>query len=271
MWKSLRRQRLRNSPLSASWRQMMERHCPFYCWMPAEDRRELEGHSRIFLAEKNFEGCGGLILTDEIKVSIASQACVLLLHRRTDYYPHLKSVLVYPGDYASSETRPVGINVVEVRPVVRAGESWREGVVVLSWDSVQAGSRQPELGHNVVLHEFAHQLDYEDGQADGVPLLGHGEPRNVRAQRYADWQRIMRQEFETLRAQAISGQSSFLRHYGATNAAEFFAVATENFFCRPGEMRQWHPEIYEQMKWYYQQDPAMWSGLPISESKNCRP
>lgn len=242
---------------------MVERNCPFYQWMSNADRSELEGLLQILLAEKHFEGCGGLALSEEIKVSIVSQAGVLLLHRNTDYYPELKSILVYPSDYASSETHLIGNNVLQVNPVIRAGESWQHGVVVLSWTSVQAGSNQPELGHNVVLHEFAHQLDYEDGHADGMPLLGHGESRPVRAQRYADWQRIMRQEFETLRSRALSGQSTFLRHYGATNAAEFFAVATENFFCRPGEMKLCHLAIYEQMKWYYQQDPAEWPNRPL--------
>jgi hypothetical protein len=214
---------------------------------------------QVFLAEKNFEGCGGLTMSDEIKLSIAAQACLLLLHRATEYYPALRSVLVYPVNYVVTTTRPVGVGVLEESRTVRAGESWREGVVVLAWDAVLQGIQAPEKGHNVVLHEFAHQLDYEDGQADGRPLLGHGEPREVRQQRYADWTRIMRGEFENLQIQAEAGQPSFLHPYGATNAAEFFAVATENFFCRPRLLEQFHPGIYEQMKWYYQQDPARWN------------
>lgn len=140
----------------------------------------------------------------------------------------------------------------------RAGESWREGAVVLAWDAVCSGLLAPGSGYNVVLHEFAHQLDYEDGQADGAPLLGHGESRSVRKRRYATWSRVMRAEYEQLREQVQRSESTVLREYGATNPAEFFAVATECFFGKPQEMQQKHPELYEEMKWYYQQDPAHW-------------
>ena len=259
MWKSQRRQRLRSQPLLREWQQGLEGYCPFYRSLPAADQNELEGHLRVFMAEKNFEGCGGFVLSDAIKAGIAAQACLLLLHRNTDYYPDLKSVLVYPTNYVASITRHIGSGVMEESQMVRAGESWWEGVVVLAWDSVLSEVQAPENGYNVVLHEFAHQLDYEDGHADGMPLVGHGQPRSVRQQRYADWTRIMRSEYEILRRQAELGQPTFLRHYGATNAAEFFAVATENFFCRPRALQQLHPAIYEQMQWYYQQDPAQWN------------
>ena len=262
VWKGSKRKKLRSTPLSPEWRRIVENCCPFYQQLPDSDRRELEGHIQVFIAEKQFEGCGGLELNDEIRVCIAAHACLLLLHRDTDYYPDLRTVLVYPSTYVVPTARHIGSGVMEESHQPRAGESWREGAVVLAWDAVLGAIHNPGSGYNVVLHEFAHQLDYEDGHADGAPLLGHGESLRVQRRRYADWSRIMRSEFEQLRAQVQFGQRSVLQDYGATNPAEFFAVATECFFGRPLELRQQHPELYEQMQWYYQQDPARWSAAP---------
>jgi hypothetical protein len=156
--------------------------------------------------------------------------------------------------------------VIEESQQTRAGESWREEAVVLAWDAVCQGIQTPGSGYNVILHEFAHQLDFEDGQADGAPLLGHGESHSMRKQRYADWSRVMRAEFEQLRSRVQRGESTTLRDYGATNPAEFFAVATEYFFGQPEEVQQQHPELYEEMKWYYQQDPAHW--LPARHTRS---
>jgi hypothetical protein len=256
MWKALRRERLRSAPFPPEWRRILESHCPFYEGLPDPDRRELEGNIQVFLAEKRFEGCGGLELNDEIRVSIAACACLLLLHRDTDYYPSLRTVLVYPSTFVVPTTRHVGSGVMEESHRVLAGESWQEGAVVLAWDEIRSAIQFPGNGYNVVLHEFAHQLDYEDGQTDGAPLLGHGESWKAQKRRYADWSRVMHAEFDQLRARVQRGEATVLRDYGATNPAEFFAVATECFFCKPQEMRQAHPELYEHMKWYYQQDPA---------------
>jgi Mlc titration factor MtfA (ptsG expression regulator) len=264
MWKGQRRQRLRATPLTVEGRQLVETHCPFYFWLPPADRHELEGIIQVLLAEKNFEGCGGLVLTDKIKLAVASQAGLLLLRRRTDYYDRLKSILVYPTSYTVSRENHLGSGVMEERAEVRAGESWGLGVVILSWDMIVANIQFPDSGHNLILHEFAHQLDYEDGHMDGRPLIGRGESTAVQRQRTADWQRIMRSEFQNLQNLAASGQPSFLNPYGASSAAEFFAVTTEAFFCRSRELQQWHPPIYEQMKWYYQQDPVEWNRPPVN-------
>lgn len=260
MLKGLRRKKLRATPLPEEWRQRVAARDPFYHRLPEADRRELEGHIQVFLAEKQFEGCDGLVVGEEHKYLVASQACLLLLHRDTDYFPDLQAILIYPAMYVVPTTRPVGGGVMQQRDESRWGESWREGAIVLAWDAVLDGLNAPEQGHNVVLHEFAHQLDYENGQADGAPLLGSGEPVSVRNQRYADWARVMRSEYEQLRAQVQRGERTVLRDYGATSPVEFFAVATEGFFCRARELRETHPALYEQMKLYYQQDPAEWIG-----------
>ena len=264
MWKGRRRKKLLLVPFPTEWRRVIETSCPFYHWLTASDRRELEGHIQIFLAEKKFEGCGGLELTEGIKVCIAAYACLLLLHRETDYYPSLRTVLVYPSSYVAPTTRHVGSGVLEESLQTRAGESWQHGTVVVAWDAVCSSMGDPDSGDNLVLHEFAHQLDYEDGEADGAPLLGRGESRAARKQRYANWSQVMRAEYERLQGQVQRGEPALLRAYGATNPAEFFAVATECFFGQPRELRQRHLQLYEQMKWYYQQDPAQWP--PVQQS-----
>jgi Mlc titration factor MtfA (ptsG expression regulator) len=257
LWKAQRRKKLFDRPLPPDWRYIVETHCPFYLRMPAADRRELEGHVQIFMAEKKFEGCGGVVITDEISLSIASQACVLLLHRDTDYYSDLRTILVYPSSYFAPIARHIGSGVMEEGHQARAGESWPAGAVVLAWAEVCKGTADPAQS-NVVLHEFAHQLDFEDGYADGAPLLGNGESYRSRRDGYAAWARVMKREYEQLRAQVQNGESSVLRSYGATNPAEFFAVATESFFGKPQELLKNHPELYAQLKWYYHQDPAQW-------------
>lgn len=258
MLKRFRRKKLRSAPFPEQWLRIIQDRCPFYRCLPDDDRHELQEHIQVFLAEKRFEGCGGFVIQEEHKVCIAAPACLLLLHRETDYYPDLVTILVYPTMYVVPTTRHVGGGIMEERDESRLGESWREGAVVLVWDAVWNGLTESGGGHNVVLHEFAHQLDYEDGFADGAPLLGHGESLSARRHRYAEWSRVMQEEYERLRVRVQRGQSDVLREYGATNPAEFFAVATESFFCKSRELREQHPALYEQMIWYYCQDPAKW-------------
>jgi Mlc titration factor MtfA (ptsG expression regulator) len=251
MLKQLRRKKLRSAPFPEQWRRIIEARCPFYLRLPDADRRELQGHIQVFLAEKQFEGCGGFVIEEEHKVCIAAQACLLLLHRETDYFPDLQTILVYPSMYVVPTTRHVGGGIMQERNESRLGESWQQGAIVLAWDAVASG---PEL----VLHEFAHQLDYEDGFSDGAPLLGEGESFLERKRLYAEWSRVMHEEYDQLRGRVQRGQPDVLRDYGATNPAEFFAVATESFFGKPRELREQHPALYEQMSRYYRQDPAKW-------------
>ena len=259
MWKSQRRDKLKAAPFPPDWSRVLDERFPLCARLPEADRKELQGHIQVFLDEKKFEGCGGLVLTQEMKVCIAAQACVLLLHRPTDYYPGLRSILVYPSTYFMTATRHVGSGVIEERLDSRLGEAWDSGAVVLAWDAVAGGAANPQDGHNVVFHEFAHLLDFEDGRADGAPVLdGQGLwPR--RGNPYAAWARVLRGEYEQHRVRAESGQPSVLDSYGATNPAEFFAVATEAFFERPRALQQGHPALYNELKAFYRQDPARWN------------
>jgi Mlc titration factor MtfA (ptsG expression regulator) len=246
--KRRRRERIQAGPFPPGWAAIVERNCPFYGRLPEADRIELQRDIRVFLAEKVFEGCGGLELNDEIRLTIAAQACLLLLHRDTDDYHRLVTILVYPGAYVAKGVEPIGGGLVLEGEQARLGEAWRDGVVVLSWDDVRAGAADPRDGQNVVLHEFAHQLDHEDGVADGAPILPQ---RGL----YAAWARVLGAEYERLREDSRRHRKSVLDHYGATNPAEFFAVATECFFEKPAQMKKKHPELYEELRLYYRQDP----------------
>src|SRR5438552_6416617 len=166
------RRRLRARPFPKEWLTLIQRHVLFFYKLSAMNRAELLGHVQVFLAEKRFEGCGGLAITDEIRVTIAAQACLLLLHRRTDYFPGLLTILVYPSTYMVEEKRQTEDHVWEEGTMTRLRETGRRmAKLVLSWDAAKSGAADPSDGKNVVLHEFAHQLAYENFAADGVPGL----------------------------------------------------------------------------------------------------
>jgi len=252
-FKQRRRRQLRAEPVPNEWRSIISGNVPFFTRLPPDDQTELLGHVQVFLAEKNFEGCSGLHITDEIRVTIATQACLLLLHRRTDYYPRLVTILVYPSGYVVDAERSLEGHVWEGGWEGRLGETGRQmGSMVLAWDAAKSGATDPSDGKNLVLHEFAHQLDFEDLAADGVPALGS------RADKLS-WAGVMKLEFAALRAADETGIPTLLDTYGATNPAEFFAVATEAFFERPRALCQRHPRLYRELERFFRQDPALYS------------
>jgi Mlc titration factor MtfA (ptsG expression regulator) len=244
-----RRRRATSIPFPDEWNDILSRNFPADSKLPDDDRKELRTKIQVFLAEKHFEGLGGLEITDEVRVTIAAQACLLLLHLGDLDYPRLSSILVYPTAYeADAVSREPGGIVTEKRQV-RLGESWNTGAVVLSWDDVLYGAADCHDGHNVVLHEFAHQLDMEDNVADGAPLL-------PRRSMYVAWARVLGEEYKHLQIDVARHHRSVMDAYGATNPAEFFAVATETFFEKPVKLREKHPELYVLLSEFYHQDPA---------------
>jgi Mlc titration factor MtfA (ptsG expression regulator) len=251
--KNARRRRLRARPFPKGWLALIQRHVVFFPKLSPGDRAELLGHIQVFLAEKRFEGCGGLMINDEIRATIAAQACLLLLHRTTDYFPCLLTILVYPLTYMVEEKRQIDEHIWQEGTVSRFGETGRRmGSLVLSWGAVKHGAADPSDGKNVVLHEFAHQLDYENGAADGVPGLATSEEQLA-------WSEVMRSEFASLRAADDSGIPTLLDTYGATDPAEFFAVSVEAFFERPRALRARHPRLYAELQKYFNQDPIGYS------------
>ncbi len=245
----VRRRRLLQAPLPEAWQAMLRTHLPPYRHLPAPLREQLDGAINLFLDEKRFEGCGGLVMTDEIRVTIAAQACLLLIGRATRCYPTLRSVLVYPHTYVAGGRRSLGGD--EEPPSARLGESWQGGAVVLSWNSVKGGAANFDDGQNVVLHEFAHQLDQADGAADGTPIL------ESRAS-YRAWVPLFSAEYREFLQRVHAHRKTVVDPYGATNPAEFFATVSEAFFEKPQQLFRKHPGLYNELQGFYKVDPREW-------------
>ncbi len=246
-----RRARQRSQPFPAEWRRILQQRVPYVATLPADLQLQLKQHIQVFLAEKPFLACAGLVLTQEMRVVIAAQACLLLLNRADSYFPNLRQILLYPGPFIVNRVRADGTGVLQDLRQALSGESWSQGQVILSWEDVLEGAADPADGRNVVVHEFAHQLDQETGHANGAPLL------RSRAWR-KEWSRVLAQEFALLHQRTQAGEATLLGHYGATSPAEFFAVASEVFFELPQRMADEHPELYRQLARLYCVDPLAW-------------
>ena len=247
-----RRARLRSLPFPAEWRAILQRRVPHYRRLPEPLRRQLESQVQVFLGEKSFVGCAGQAIDDEVRLTIAAQACLLVLNRRDYCFPNLREILVYPAAFVVDKVRSEPSGVLLEQRHALAGESWSRGQVILSWEDVLHGAADDQDGRNVVIHEFAHQLDQEKGYANGAPWLGSRH-------RYARWSQVMAVEYARLQYMATIGQPSLLDAYGARDPAEFFAVASEVFFEQPRSMAALHPELYEELRHAYRVDPAGFS------------
>ena len=246
-----RREKVRARPFPPAWREILRRRVPYARLLPPALQRQLERHILVFIAEKSFAGCGGLEITDEVRVTIAAQACLLILNRKTHYYPNLRQILVYPGAFIIERLRAEPSGVLQEQRQALSGESWTHGQVVLSWEDALEGAAIVDDGRNVVIHEFAHQLDQQKGYANGAPWLG-------RRDRYAGWSQVMSEEFARLQMNAATQQPSLFSYYGASNPAEFFAVVSEVFFEQARAMAAMHPALYEELRRLYRVDPASW-------------
>lgn len=245
-----RRRKILSRPFPAEWNEIIIRNVPQFSWLDPAEQKKLRRCTQVMIGEKYWEGCQGLAMTDEIRVTIAAQASLLLLGFEDYYFDRLLTVLVYPEEYVAPETiRGPGGIVIETASA-RLGEAWHGGPVILSWPDVLHGGQIPDDGENVVLHEFAHVLDMHDADADGTPPLESGE-------QYRTWDEVMSAEYARLVRRAEHGRPTLLNHYGATSEAEFFAVATECFFEEPRDLQIEHPRLYEVLKAFYRQDPAV--------------
>ncbi len=248
-----RRKKLTEAPFPTEWEDILLRNVGHYSMLDDAERAHLRALIQIFIAEKNWEGASGLELSDEIRVTISAQACLLLLGLPHNYYKNVESIIIYPSTVVVPERRP-GFFENTIAPLDPAqpiiGQAFRQGPVIIIWDAALRGSRHPEFGHNVIYHEFAHKLDMLDGMADGTP------PLQDRAE-YRDWVKTCTDEYLRLKHRTREGKRSFLDAYGATNEAEFFAVATEQFFDQPRLMLDHAPDLYRVLKHYYRQDPVL--------------
>lgn len=267
-----RRARLAREPFPHEWRSILRRRVPLLRRLPADLRLQLHKRVQRFVAEVPVIGCAGQAVDDEVRVTIAAQACLLLLNRGGGF-EGLREVLVYPGAFAVQRVHGAEGGVQHEQRQVLAGESHGRGTVVLSWDDVLEGAAHPADGRNVVIHEFAHRLDQDHGPANGAPWLGPGRA----AGGYDEWARVLGAEFEALRARvarqglpaaglagagaevAAADAPGLIPAYGATDPAEFFAVVSEVFFERAAELQRSHAALYEQLRRVYRTDPAGWA------------
>lgn len=254
-----RRNLLAEQPVPRQWRHFLRQNWPQYRQLPAPIQQKLGKQMQRFLSETEIVGRGGLTLTEPMKWLIAAQACLLTVNLPVHDYPGLRQVLVYPDAFAVPHKTTDVAGVVSESAQWREGESWLQGQVVLSWTHTLAGAAEPTDGRNLVFHEFAHQLDGQTGQTNGMPLL----PASL----VPHWSQIMQDAFDQLQQAVQWQQPLWIDLYAATNPAEFFAVLTEYFLERPQYLADRQPAIYQLFRQFYQIDPQAWAlqqpSLPI--------
>ena len=250
-WRQRQRAARMAQPLGPDSRSIIARNVPAARRLPVELRSRLDGLVGSFLAEKEFIGCNGLVVTEEIRVTIAALACLLVLGRR-GHYDELHSILVYPTAFWVEDEFEDEAGVVEQRRRILSGEAWEASRIILSWEDVTEAARAPGEGYNVALHEFAHYLD-----AEGLGLAR--PPAPARARSTDAWASDLAAEFDALLDAVDRGEDTFLDPYAAEDEAEFFAVATEDFLERPAGLRAAHPGLYGLLREFYGLDPASWA------------
>ncbi len=243
-----RRRRIARRPFPRRWGDVLAQAFPRFLRLAPDDREELQRLIQVFLAGKRFEGGAGFRVTDEVRLTIAAQACLLLLHRVADPYPGLLSVIVYPHEYLATQRTRDSIGLVRETRQIRLGETSARGAVVVSWDAARQGASDENEGRSVVLHEFAHLLDAEAGGFDGAPLL-------PRRSMYEQWSRVLLEEYARLQDRVARGEAADFDPYAATSPAEFFASVTERFFQEPHALAEARPLLFDELARYYRQDP----------------
>ena len=244
------RMRLMDSEFPEHWKEVLKKDFPLYNKLPNEIRDKLHSYINVFMEEKSFEACGSLDeLTEEMCITIAAQACLLLVNGRCGFYDKLTTILVYPDMYSAGSQQNKDGTIGKSGS--RLGESWEKGTVILSWKHSLRGPAIANDGQNLVIHEFAHQLDQWDGAADGAPLKGF-------VNEHKDWSKNFQEAYDKHGKLLKAGRKLVIDAYGATNPAEFFAVSTETFFEKPRKLSKRYPDIYKELKNFYQLDPLSW-------------
>jgi Mlc titration factor MtfA (ptsG expression regulator) len=250
-FKNRRRKKITAQAFADDWLEILINGAPIYNRLNIADRLELQKHIQIFMAEKNFEGCRGSKIPDWVRIITAAYACVLLLHRKTDYYPGLYSILIYPDAFIVPNREQLADGIIAEDDEVLSGQYSHTGTVILSWADVEADIADMRDGRNVIFHEFAHQIDASGGKGDNSPVLQNNKS-------FAQWANVLYEHYLQLKEAAEFYKPCLLDEYGAESPEEFFAVATEFFFEKPIEMNSVHPELYAELAKFYNQDPCVW-------------
>jgi len=248
--KKRRRDRLLAKAFPPEWSAILSRNVKHYSLLNETEQSKLRDDLRVLIAETNWEGCGGLAITDDVRVTIAAQASLLLLGFQDKYFDMVSTILVYPDAFVAPDHTELGEGFELVGESSNEGEAWYRGPVILSWPDALAGGRGESGSRNLVVHEFAHQLDMENGDVnDGTPLLANRK-------QYDRWQQILNAEYERLARDCRLGRSTLLDCYGTTDISEFFAVAVECFVQQPSQLCRRYPKLYELLSEFFLQDPA---------------
>lgn len=248
------RDAVRRRPFPPEWSLLLRQQVPLYAHLPDPLREQLHGHIQILLDEKDFHAAAGFEITDAMRLSIAAQACLLLLNRPVDYFPMLRSIVVHPARFVVNRETWDATGIHQSDRQILSGESWEQGQLVLSWDDSLAGGLISDDGYNVVLHEFAHQLDLESGAVNGMPGLDSPSQRD-------SWTRAFSGAYTDHCARIEGQEPTWLDPYAATSPAEFFAVITEAFFELPHQVHSHYPLVYQALCKYYRVDPQDWASI----------
>ncbi|MEO6696948.1 MAG: M90 family metallopeptidase [Gammaproteobacteria bacterium] len=246
--KSWRRRRiLKHEPLPDEvWRRVVTR-LSFLRGLTEDELARLRAWVVLFLHSKKFSTAGGLMLSDEMRVMIAAQACVLILNLDLDYYDDWVEIIVYPGGFVADHDYEDEAGIMHRAHDPLSGEAWPHGPVILSWEDVAGDELTP--GHSVVIHEFAHKLDMRNGEANGFPQL-HAEMSRLA------WSAAFSAAYADFCMRVDAGKGTGIDSYAAENPAEFFAVMSDAFFTMPHRVQQTYPVIYQQLTLFYRQDPV---------------
>jgi MtfA peptidase len=249
-WRNRRRRKLLDEPFPAWWEAILKRNVAHYELLMPAQQRDLQDITRILISEKRWEGCNGLTVTPEMQVTVAAQAALLLLGIKHDYFQRVSSIVLYPSHFSTPNPEDDWEDD-ELSDTMLSGQAVYRGPVILAWDEVIRESRHPEDGFNVVIHEFAHQLDFYDYEINGTPPLA--------TQELADrWAKVMQAGYEQHVQTLRSGQETFFTQHAADDETEFFADASEAFYCRPHDLHAFDQDIFELLASYYQVDPRKW-------------
>jgi MtfA peptidase len=251
--KNRQRRKLRESAPLDEWRATLRENLWQFAALSELEQNKLCRDSAVFVAEKHWEGCNGLTISEEMKTLVAAQVALLTLGFGEQYFDRVRSVLLYPQEYEAPDHDSPGSGIVIESRSARIGEAWYRGPVILSWPDVEAGGRSPNGGHNLVVHEFAHQLDTLNGrEADGVPVM-------QTERQAARWVSVCDRAFAQLQRACRGWGRPHMDCYGATDRAEFFAVASETFFQTPGRLANTESELFDVLREFYGQDPRRWA------------